>query len=372
MTHLSTTPFGRRPVTAGHLNRRRLAEAPAPARDINKWAILRDLTTARQAFGLGDRALTVLSALLSFLPQPRLSKNDSTIVFPSNRKLGERANGMAESTLRRHLATLVTAGLILRHDSPNGKRYATQQSAFGFDLRPLLVRAAEISAAAEAARTAADTLRRQREVLVLSLRDATKLLAFGRDHLPQEWEPFVAELAMLKSALRRKLSLEEIARLNERAKSLLIGITEWVDHLETPVSSGNDSQTERHIQDSDHNTFESELREEKQDIGLPLELVLKACPEIEDYVPGGIHHWHELVAASHMLHPMMGISRPAWSEAQHRLGPEQAAVTLAAILQKGQSIQRPGGYLRALVGKTGFSPGPMIMALLRTGAGVSA
>lgn len=50
------------------------------------------------------------------------------------------------------------------------------------------------------------------------------------------------------------------------------------------------------------------------------------------------------------------------------MGVATASVTLAAILQKGAAIARPGGYLRALSARAargGFSPGPMIMALLR-------
>src|SRR5258708_37094320 len=56
---------------------------------------------------------------------------------------------MAASTLRRHLAVLVDAGLIIRRDSPNGKRYARKDSAgeielaFGFDLSALVVRSEE-------------------------------------------------------------------------------------------------------------------------------------------------------------------------------------------------------------------------------------
>ena len=54
---------------------------------------------------------------------------------------------MPASTLRRLLAVLVEAGLIVRRDSPNGKRYARKGRggeitlAFGFDLAPLVVRA---------------------------------------------------------------------------------------------------------------------------------------------------------------------------------------------------------------------------------------
>jgi replication initiation protein RepC len=51
---------------------------------------------------------------------------------------------MAETSLRRHLAVRVESGLIIRRDSPNGKRYARKgeggeiEKAFGFDLTPIV------------------------------------------------------------------------------------------------------------------------------------------------------------------------------------------------------------------------------------------
>ena len=62
---------------------------------------------------------------------------------------------MPASTLRRLLAVLVEAGLIVRRDSPNGKRYARKGRgggitlAFGFDLAPLVVRAEEFERLAQ-------------------------------------------------------------------------------------------------------------------------------------------------------------------------------------------------------------------------------
>ena len=87
--------------------------------------------------------------------------------------------------MRRHLTSLVEAGLIVRHDSPNGKRYAARDQAgaivraFRFVLRPLLVRAEEIGETARAVRAAAERCRALRERSVLMLRDAAKLLAFA-------------------------------------------------------------------------------------------------------------------------------------------------------------------------------------------------
>ncbi len=65
---------------------------------------------------------------------------------------------------------------------------------------------------------------------------------------------------------------------------------------------------------------------------------------------------------------MIGISADAWHRACATMGPEQAATTVADILQRGPDIQSPGGYLRALTRRAeapAFSPGPMVMALLR-------
>jgi replication initiation protein RepC len=50
------------------------------------------------------------------------------------------------------------------------------------------------------------------------------------------------------------------------------------------------------------------------------------------------------------------------------MGEQQAAITLAAIYQKGDQIKSPGGYLRNLTDRAKeakFSVWPMIMALVR-------
>jgi len=136
MQRITTTPFGQRPMTYALIEQVQQANAPASVPHLNKWELFRTLCVARSAFNVTDRDLTVLNALLSFHQDANLSDNDNLIVFPSNISLAERAHGMAESTLRRHLAALVNAGLILRHDSPNGKRYAKTYNIirYGYDM----------------------------------------------------------------------------------------------------------------------------------------------------------------------------------------------------------------------------------------------
>jgi replication initiation protein RepC len=83
---------------------------------------------------------------------------------------------------------------------------------------------------------------------------------------------------------------------------------------------------------------------------------------------GGIRSWRDFLAAVETLRPVMGISPSAWENAQVAIGEQQAAITLAAIYQKGDQIKSPGGYLRNLTDRAReakFSVWPMIMALVR-------
>ncbi len=390
MTYHSTTPFGRRPVTAGLIKTVEAARRSPPIPRTDKWGLFRQLCTARDAFGVSDRDLTVLNALLSFLPGKALDEAEQMTVFPSNRTLAERAHGMAESTLRRHVAALIKAGLIVRRDSPNGKRYVRRNQsgditqAYGFDLRPLLVRAAEISDACRAAEDAATRRQELRELIALKKRDAFKLAEFGRaEGLDGNWDEIFDRLALLQRRGRRKLDLTLLEMLHQDVENLLIKIQHMFS--ETQEMSGYDSQNERHIQSSKPNTLESEQTHEMENVAsnshdqntqdqkptaelkIPLSLVLKACPDIHPYARDPIRHWNGLYDVAQMVRGMMGINNSTWSDATRAMGPDCAATVVAGMLQRIDEIKNPGGYLRSLTQKAAlgkFSPGPMVMSLL--------
>lgn len=387
MELISTSPFGQRTLTVGLMKRAHEAQANAQVTQIDKWSLFRDLCTARCNFGISDRDLTVLNALLSFHPPKMLSDNESLIVYPSNRSLSERAHGMTESTLRRHLAALTTAGLIRRQDSPNGKRYAAKTRsgevvrAFGFDLRPLLVRAEDIVMAAAKAQAEADQIRRLREDVVVMKRDAFKLCLFGKEESATEcWDQIEAELNDIQKQMRRKLPITIL----ERLKKLLAPILERIHSLiQTTKMGGTDSQNERHYQNShkDSSVFEANTevtttnrkteepkKNEYEEPALPLGLVTKACPDILPYARDGVRNWRDLVNVAEFVRGMMGISQDAWKQAVGAMGAEKAAIAIAGMLQRISEIKNPGGYLRALTNKAAdgrFSTGPMIMALLK-------
>ncbi|MEO9896626.1 MAG: plasmid replication protein RepC [Paracoccaceae bacterium] len=393
MDQLTTTPFGQRPMTAALMECAIAGQGPASVPHTDKWALFREVCTARMAFGVTDRDLTVLNALLSFHQGASLSDNDRLVVFPSNRALCERAHGMAESTLRRHLSALVHAGLIARHDSPNGKRYAARDGAgdivraFGFDLRPMLVQAHAIAQAAQATRDAAEHLKRLREAVMLIKRDATKLTLYGAESGAEgPWEALQARLMDLHRQMRRKLDADALEAAQAVAVDILADVRAALS--ETREISGNDNQNERQFQNSNTDYTDFELcsekakgegseepeptpRPDRSEPNVPLGLVLKACPDILPYTTEDIRSWHQLIGLAALVRGMMGISPDAWDAAQQAMGPAEAAVTVVAMLQRIDDIKSPGGYLRALTRKAqdnAFSSGPMVMALLHSGA----
>jgi len=181
---MSTTPFGRRRVSLVHVASQIVAKERPPDATAHKWTVFRAICEAKDRLGLTDRALAVLNALLSFHPETALS-GDNLIVFPSNEQLALRAHGTPASSLRRCLAVLVDAGVIIRRDSPNGKRYARKgrdgaiAQAFGFDLSPLPARAPEFEALAEGVRAEQRALKLARERITLCRRDIAKMIATG-------------------------------------------------------------------------------------------------------------------------------------------------------------------------------------------------
>lgn len=99
----------------------------------------------------------------------------------------------------------------------------------------------------------------------------------------------------------------------------------------------------------------------------PLALVLRACPEISSYGPGGsVGSWRDLMTAAVVVRSMLGVSPSAYQEACEIMGPENAATVIACILERAGHINSAGGYLRDLTRRAAraeFGLGPMLMAL---------
>ena len=408
MEHIqSTTPFGRRAVTLGQVAAQMqageaLKAASKPGSNvagaINKWALFRTLTLVKDQLGVSDRALSVLNALLSFHQETALTlpaicerraeldqdgqgdfgQSCDLIVFPSNRALSLRAHGMAEKTLRRHLAALVDIGLIFRRDSPNGKRYARKgeqggarfSDAFGFDLTPLVTRATEFDMLAEHVRQAQKAVRLTKERISLYRRDITKLIACGLDEaLPGPWEAYRQRFMGLVTPLRRLRDIADIEALAADLAALRGQVNNTLEmHIKSQNMTGNDGQNDRHQSNSNSQWLSDSEPASKQagakleldaappsppsqdtpvqgdksvqgdePLQFPLQMVLAACPDVGDYATSGpIRQWPAFISAVKVLRPMLGISPDAWHEAVSVMGEPQAAMVVASILQRGE------------------------------------
>lgn len=81
----------------------------------------------------------------------------------------------------------------------------------------------------------------------------------------------------------------------------------------------------------------------------PLGMILKACPQIGDYEPGGVvSSWRDLMSAAVVVRSMLGLSPSAYQEACETMGPENAAATVACILERAGQINSAGGYFCAI------------------------
>ncbi|MBY5571790.1 replication initiation protein RepC [Rhizobium leguminosarum] len=388
-----TTPFGRRPVTLALVKRQIETSKIKPGKTADKWKVFRDASEARELLGLQDRSLAVLDALLSFHPDKELRQDAQLIVFPSNAQLTLRAHGIAGATLRRHLALLVEAGLIMRKDSANGKRYARKDkagaidSAFGFDLSPLLMRTDELAMMAQQVVADRFALRRAKESLTICRRDVRKLISAAiEEGAPGNWENIEAIYISLVGRIPRSPTLGDVNSILDEM-SLLQG--EVLNILEMQQNddnnSTNDDHNGRHIQSSNtESIYEFEPSSgTKQGAtpvddnpanwkpvrSFPLGMVTRACPEIAMYGPDGtIGSWREMMGAAVIVRSMLGVSPSAYQEACEVMGPENAATAIACILERSGHINSPGGYLRDLTRKAArgeFSLGPALMALLR-------
>lgn len=369
-------------------------EQAATDRSIDKWRVFRDVSDARSRLGLQDRALAVLNALLTFSPGPELSDQGNLVVFPSNAQLSSRTNGIAGTTLRKCLGLLVEAGVIIRKDSPNGKRYARKsgegkiEDAYGFSLAPLLARAGEFAALAQEVAADQRRFRITKDRLTIVRRDVRKLITVGMEEsLTGDWAAAEACFVEIVGRFARRPTIQDLTASLEEMTLLYEEVSRMLEtQEETTKNDGNAIAYGCHIQSSNTEScnelepsFEkkqgerSEANRQTERKGepevFPLAMVLRACPEIAPFGPGGsIGSWREMMSAAVAVRSMLGVSPSAYEDACEVLGQAGAAIAVACIYERAGHINSAGGYLRDLTGKARrgeFSLGPMLFAQLR-------
>ena len=284
-------------------------------------------------------------------PGDRADSGDDLVVFPSNQQLALRAHGMAPATLRRHLAALVDCGLMIRRDSPNGKRYARKGQG-GDDRAGVRLRSfARWSRApmnskpcAEEVRAEERALKLVRERITLCRRDIAKMIATGIEEGvpvrcasagPADWLGHPHALPGHPGAdsahARRALDSSRSPR-NCRCSPTKCSAC-WKLTLKQQNSSANESQNERHIQNSNPDSlieFEPASEEGRgrrrslrpeaaEDAGRqasPSAWCWTPAPISSTTPRAGFPTGAIFSATVAVVRPMLGISPSAWEEAQ--------------------------------------------------------
>jgi replication initiation protein RepC len=227
------------------------------------------------------------------------------------------------------------------------------------------------------------------------------MIATGLEEgVPGDWQGLHLRYAALSSRFVRNLSHADLEALASELAALNAEIQKVLEnHVNLQKKSGNESHSERHIQNQITDSIDLEPSLQKgrgetlpsNDQGAPspsapkspnvhhpkpsapktypLGMVLEACPDILDYATkGGIDNWRDLATTAATVRRAIGVSPDAWAQALEVMGEHDTSIVIAAILQRGGEIKSAGGYLRVLTAKARageFSLGPVLMALLR-------
>lgn len=318
------------------------------------WPLLDALTAARARYQLLPATLVVLKALCSFLPKQPETLDGPLLVWPSNETLCERASGIAERSLRRHLDRLVNAGLILRKASTNGKRFALRirqniVDAFGFDLSPLFTRRGEIFDAREAQREQdelAHVLRTEIRVALYSL-EGTCLIS-------------AETCAAILLTLRRKADIAALEATLQDLRQLQGRIENQQFPQQTAEMTGTNGQNDRHLQNTDNESISSVLQpiEEISSVK-PTAHPLPDLPNFDEctdtlresiaFSPDPVRNWLGFKSFAQKIAPMIGIDGTLLRKASVSMGEIAASVAVLCLVQLSERLRVPAAYYQKLV-----------------------
>jgi replication initiation protein RepC len=307
----------------------------------DRFELIDTLRRAAPTLDIGAPVVATVDALLSCLPP----KRNHDFVFASNATLVFRRNGISDRTLRRHIAELIERGLIVRIDSPNGKRYAKRDPLngtvlrFGFDLAPLFAAFEKLCDLAHERAVALARLSYLRTKLRLAINQSTD----------------VALVAHAQQALRRKLSAEDL----ESLLATLAPVANF-ERMDSPLTAreasqmtASNGQNVRHYQKSEEELNEEDAEknaatEPESKVTLTIEELTAACPEAVSFLLEKPQTDHDVVVHARRLAPMMGIDRSCYESAERRHGSLGTAVTIWSLLELQSRIQHLGAYFRAI------------------------
>ena len=178
----------------------------------SKWQLLKTIEDIREPLGLKGTSISLLRAIISFLRVDHVdaSRDDGHICFASNASLAKRAH-VSVQTVERHIAKLVSLGLLSRRSSGNGKRWARRDRhgnivlATGLSLLPLAQRYPEFLRMAQDHQDLKHELARLRDMCSAALSELKARL------LPESWDEGL--LTKARNLLRRQPDKQALSDL---------------------------------------------------------------------------------------------------------------------------------------------------------------
>ncbi|MGB0659062.1 MAG: helix-turn-helix domain-containing protein [Mangrovicoccus sp.] len=356
----STYPAGSRALLRGEMTNS-AGTIPVSA-GYHKWRdVLAALRLAREALGLNKARLDLLEKLMACVPGEVLAADGQgrLVVFASNARLAEMTHRENDKAITRLISELVARGLVMRRQSPNGKRYARRgpdgsQLAYGIDLGPLLARMPEIQALAETQRQQAEICQRLRDDCSLLLsRLATQL---------RLTEPLHALLEEGRRILRRKPVATMLEALLNRLRQEVSEDVSPQITKEVPAST-----TEKLRPSAPQNACHkesSQIPKKKTPLELTPELVERLLPRVAGI---GRQINGSLDDLLQWLRSALGISPGIWGEGIAKFGYEECALLLMTVYEKQRDFKHPAGFYAAQLRHSG-QPGQDLLANLQARA----
>lgn len=318
------------------------------------WNIYRSLRDAASAFGLKPKVMQTLAALLSCLKPGK-----GMICFASNNELQRRLGGVSDKTIRRHINELAAAGVLQRHDSPNGKRYSSRDplsgevEAYGIDLSPMIQKAPLWEGVLAELEIEAGRIRHCRTKLLARL---ARIDTLGNGEIDTD--------AIRKILRRKSVTSQDIEGLLDAAEKALGSVegsalpsseTAGTPNLaEQPQMSASGGQNDR-----DHSMSKTEDKETDSarpnsatasgTVGEVLRKLHRACNDAMQFAIEPIESWQGIHRHAKMLAPMIGIDQGLIKAARTRLGDDQAALSIIAMVQLQPRVRNMQAYFRSLI-----------------------
>lgn len=346
------------------------------------YELLGPVRTLRKKLGLTSNDVTVLTALISFLPRDRNATHGAmppklTVVFPSNASLSERANGIDERTLRRCLGRLETAGLIDRKNSANGKRFPLRyggiiRDAFGIDLNPLMQRHDALTA--EAAKV---TQERER---LRSLRAEAMALRASLIQNERLDEARLSSLQTIRNILRRAtLTADTVLQIISGLRELGANAAQSYGEGQSSGTPEDDMQTRSHtrsdecaqemsgrngqnVRQIESTKKELKKKEAHAQQGNPEQHISQPAlsrdptkmgwsdfSHVANFFPNAPRSGDTLNRIIFDIGKLLGIRQERLARGLQKAGAGQLLLILDYLLGKGDAIRRPEAYLETIL-----------------------